>query len=234
MDLVIQSLTNMADKITIRDQYDSSGAPMGVGAIENILADDGDGNIVSRAKLTTDQAKLTALLALYTNFASTMSGATQLPDALTITQTFTDGWSLPPRVLDYSAEGGAIVANLAIGPTPTPAATRMNLGNRDLTPSEISRIPAIIGSPQDDVFTGRDAEKNDIAGGMGDDSIFGLAGVDMLQGDAGDDTIEGGAGADMLDGGAHMNGDLVSYATSSGAVTVDLAANTVTGGDATG
>ena len=234
-DLVIQSLTSAGDTITIADHYDSSGAPAGAGAIENILADDGDGDAMSRAKLTTDQAKLTALLALYTQHATAISSGMAVPNSLTTTRAFTDGWGLPPRVLDYSAEANAVMADLTFGPTPTPAATVINLG-RALRPAEIALISAIIGSSGDDLFTGRDAEANSITGGMGNDSIFGLAGADVLQGDDGDDTIEGGADGDTLDGGMHTDGDLLSYASSPSTVgvMVDLAASTVAGGHADG
>ena len=208
-DLVIQSLTSAGDTITIADHYDSSGAPAGAGAIENILADDGDGSARSRAKLTTDQVKLAALLALYTQHATAISSGMAVPDALTTTQTFTDGWGLPPRVLDYSAEVNAVIADLTFGPTPTPAATKANLGNRDLTAAEIARIAAIIGSSGNDMFTGRDAmpggtapEGNNINAEAGNDLIRGLGGDDTLLGGDGDDTIEGGADGDSLDGGA--------------------------------
>ena len=132
-DLVIQSLTNAADKITIADQY-------GGGAIENIMADDGDGDMTSRARLTTDATKLASLLTLYNDFAMANPGVMELPEEWTTRQAFTDGWRLPPRVLDYSAEMGAIVANLplnmmampmatppVVNPVLTPAATRADL-----------------------------------------------------------------------------------------------------------
>ncbi|PSC06028.1 hypothetical protein SLNSH_06550 [Alsobacter soli] len=55
---------------------------------------------------------------------------------------------------------------------------------------------------------------------------------DSLVGGAGNDTLEGGAGADTMDGGAGT--DTLDYAASSAAVTVDLSANTASGGDAQG
>ncbi|MEZ5792121.1 MAG: calcium-binding protein [Nitratireductor sp.] len=68
-----------------------------------------------------------------------------------------------------------------------------------------------------------------------DNRLSGLAGDDQISGNGGDDTIEGGAGADNLDGGSNGPfGDTLSYAGSSAGVTVFLASNTVSGGDADG
>ena len=75
----------------------------------------------------------------------------------------------------------------------------------------------------------------------GIENITGTAFIDTLTGDAGantilgldgNDTIRGGAGADNLDGGAST--DMVDYFTSGSGVTVNLADNTASGGDAAG
>src|SRR5262249_52883311 len=66
----------------------------------------------------------------------------------------------------------------------------------------------------------------------GNDTINGGIGDDTLNGGDGDDTLIGGAGADNMDGGAGV--DTASYAGSSGAVTVNLATGTGSGGDAAG
>ncbi|MDS9469707.1 calcium-binding protein [Paracoccus sp. MBLB3053] len=80
----------------------------------------------------------------------------------------------------------------------------------------------IIGSKIADRIGGRGANDT-ILGGTGNDTIFG---------DDGNDFIEGGMGADDLYGG---NGnDIVSYAGSASAVTVNLATGFAAGGDATG
>ncbi|MCB1454859.1 MAG: hypothetical protein KDJ51_00945, partial [Nitratireductor sp.] len=76
---------------------------------------------------------------------------------------------------------------------------------------------------------------DEIAGSRANDWLDGGADNDIISGNAGDDTIEGGAGADNLDGGANTAvGDTLSYAGSSAGVTVYLASNTVSGGDADG
>jgi Ca2+-binding RTX toxin-like protein len=58
------------------------------------------------------------------------------------------------------------------------------------------------------------------------------SGNDTITTGGGDDTIEGGPGADQVNGGAGF--DLASYEHSSAPVTVDLANNTASGGDAAG
>src|SRR5437762_989821 len=59
-----------------------------------------------------------------------------------------------------------------------------------------------------------------------------LGGADTITGGAGDDTIEGGAGGDTLTGGAGT--DTLVYSSSNAAVTVNLATNAASGGDAAG
>ena len=73
---------------------------------------------------------------------------------------------------------------------------------------------------------------NVINGGDGTQIIYGLEGNDALSGGAGNDILVGGAGSDSLDGGA--GNDTASYNGSASAVTVSLAANSATDGDAEG
>lgn len=68
--------------------------------------------------------------------------------------------------------------------------------------------------------------------GKGDDYLNGGDGTDLLYGEDGNDTLVGGAGADTIDGG--IGTDTASYEGSAAAVTVNLAAGTASGGDATG
>ncbi|MEI6642411.1 MAG: calcium-binding protein [Novosphingobium sp.] len=70
-----------------------------------------------------------------------------------------------------------------------------------------------------------------LTGNSGNNRIFGGAGDDSLAGGGGIDWLVGGLGADTLGGDGN---DGASYAGSAAAVTVDLAAQTATGGDATG
>lgn len=99
----------------------------------------------------------------------------------------------------------------------------------------INGVENIESGDSADDLTGNDL-KNVIDGGAGNDLINGGKGDDQLYGADGDDILIGGAGADLMDGGtgAEINGDWVSYATSAKAVTVNLHADTASGGDAEG
>lgn len=82
----------------------------------------------------------------------------------------------------------------------------------------------------DSVYGG---EGNDrLYGGENNDIILGAEGADSLYGGSGDDALSGGAGADSFDGGD--GDDVLSYFDNSVAVTVNLATNSASGGDATG
>ncbi|MGQ7793183.1 M10 family metallopeptidase C-terminal domain-containing protein [Faunimonas sp. B44] len=80
-------------------------------------------------------------------------------------------------------------------------------------------IENLTGSGFGDTLFGNGAA-NVIRGGAGNDTLGGRNGDDNLVGDAGNDILDGGNGNDILDGGAGT--DEASYATSIGAVTVDL------------
>ncbi|WP_428659150.1 calcium-binding protein [Reyranella sp.] len=97
------------------------------------------------------------------------------------------------------------------------------LGSRgDATGDSYTGIENVLGGSGGDLLKG-DALGNVLEGALGDDALYGLDG---------DDTLIGGAGADRLSGGAGR--DTVSYRGSTGAVTVDLGTQTVSGGDAAG
>ena len=64
------------------------------------------------------------------------------------------------------------------------------------------------------------------------ENVLGTAFADTLTGDGADNKFEGGAGPDTMEGGT--GSDTLSYASSALAVTVNLATNTVSGGDANG
>ena len=69
-------------------------------------------------------------------------------------------------------------------------------------------------------------------GGLGNDTLAGGAGDDVGRGGAGNDLFIGGPGADKLDGGSGI--DTVDYSASIVAISVNLATNANTGGDAQG
>jgi Ca2+-binding RTX toxin-like protein len=71
-----------------------------------------------------------------------------------------------------------------------------------------------------------------IRAGAGNDTIIGTYADETILGEDGNDFILGGSGADILNGGNGV--DTVSYAGSWDALTINLATNAVSGGDATG
>lgn len=63
------------------------------------------------------------------------------------------------------------------------------------------------------------------------ENMIGTVYGDLLFGDGADNVIDGGSGNDTLDGSAHgINGDTLSYATATAAVTASLATGTASGG----
>ena len=150
----------------------------------------------------------------------------------------------------YAGSSAAVTVSLAAGAT--------NTGG-DAEGDTLSNIENLTGSAHWDVLNGdagnnvlrgeagndqlRGADGADtLYGGTGNDRLWGDAGADTLYGDNGNDTLEGGDGNDTLNGGAgadilrgNAGRDTASYAGSSAAVTVSLAAGaTNTGGDAEG
>lgn len=71
-----------------------------------------------------------------------------------------------------------------------------------------------------------------MVGGLGNDTIVGGLGNDVGRGGAGNDLFIGGPGADKLDGGSGI--DTIDYSASVTAISVNLATNANTGGDAQG
>lgn len=92
-------------------------------------------------------------------------------------------------------------------------------------------IEAFVLSGFDDVLIGTNAAQR-ANGGAGNDLLQGFGGADRLGGDAGNDTLDGGAGADTLIGGGGF--DTASYASSSAAISLDLAQLALATGDAAG
>ena len=107
-------------------------------------------------------------------------------------------------------------------------------------------LDVIHGTAGDDVIVGLGG--NDVIDGGGGNDVLcgdedppfggGAPGNDSLSGDAGDDVLIGGPLSALAPGTEVLNGgpgsDTVSYATSPDAVTVDLAASVLAGGDAEG
>jgi serralysin len=123
--------------------------------------------------------------------------------------------------LSYAGSTAGVSVNLATN----------TASGGDATGDTIANFENVTGSSFNDSLTGS-SSNNTIDGGSGNDSLNGGAGNDTLLGSSGNDTINGGAGADSLNGGADT--DTLSYAGSTAGVSVNLATNTVSGGDATG
>ncbi|MGV6800768.1 MAG: calcium-binding protein [bacterium] len=86
----------------------------------------------------------------------------------------------------------------------------------------LSNIERLYGSTHNDSLTGS-SSANYLRGNIGDD---------MLDGGQANDILEGGAGADMLEGGTGK--DWAYYINAGAGVSVDLAAGTASGDEATG
>ncbi len=84
----------------------------------------------------------------------------------------------------------------------------------------------LAGDGGDDRGYGGDGN-DQVAGAAGNDELYGGAGNDVVDGGSESDTIEGGAGNDTLTGGAGF--DYLSFAATTGNVTVNLNATTVSG-----
>jgi Ca2+-binding RTX toxin-like protein len=101
----------------------------------------------------------------------------------------------------------------------------------DATGDTFAHFERVTGSEFDDVLIASTAG-NLLSGEFGDDVLLGSTGADSLFGGFGDDFLTGGAGGDKLDGGD--GSDTATYADSPAALTINLSAHTVSGGDATG
>jgi Ca2+-binding RTX toxin-like protein len=130
----------------------------------------------------------------------------------------------------YTTSTAAVVISLAAG----------TASGGDATGDTLVNIEKIFATSYDDSLTG-DQFNNSLYGNSGNDTLNGGAGDDYLNGDTGNDIINGGDGNDTIIGSTGMdqmtggNGiDTLNYAGSPGAITVNLATNTVSGGDATG
>ena len=119
----------------------------------------------------------------------------------------------------------ALVGQLGTTARPQPAGSLPDIGS-----IEINQPLSTTASPNNDVLTGT-AGIDTLSGQAGNDYLKGLGGGDRLNGGAGSDLLDGGAGNDELDGDAGI--DLVTYASGTAAVVVDLGLGTATRGGET-
>ena len=112
----------------------------------------------------------------------------------------------------YSNSTAGLVANLATG----------TISGGEADGDTLNSIENLRGTRFNDNLTGNAA----------DNTFIGAQGDDVMVCGAGNDSMVGGPGADVLDGGE--GDDAISYDGSPAGVNVDLAAETVSGGDANG
>ncbi len=112
--------------------------------------------------------------------------------------------------VDYSAAPSAIAVDLNLS-----GYQGTGGGGSD----SLSNVQGVYATDFNDNIVG-DANRNDIHGGDGGDTLMGGAGDDNLYGGNGDDVLIGGPGDDILDGGPGH--DYTSYSDAPSAVAVDL------------
>ncbi|GJE27980.1 DUF642 domain-containing protein [Methylobacterium organophilum] len=164
-------------------------------------------------------------LSLYINgdLASNTDSAVILPTGGTFTSNYLGRDSNAANLLDGQVDDFAVFNTALTQSEIKQLATQASgLESAGLVTDTLAQIENLTGTDYADTLTG-DGGANVLDGGAGDDTLIG---------GAGDDTLVGGAGADILDGGAGT--DTTSYVTSAAAVTVNLANQTASGGDAQG
>ena len=78
-------------------------------------------------------------------------------------------------------------------------ATHVNRTVRVARPGLSGNFENALGGAGDDFILGNDLHGNDLRGGGGNDTTYGLAGDDTLVGGTGNDYLYGNAGADTFD-----------------------------------
>ena len=132
-----------------------------------------------------------------------------------------DGGGGTNDTADYSRSISGVQVSLSVGAVQT---------GGDADGDTLLNIENLIGSASDDTLTGNSA-RNTIDGSEGNDTLSGGGQIDTINGGDGDDIISGGQGIDVLDGGNDdLDGDTVSYTVATGGVTVNLLADTMSGG----
>ena len=117
---------------------------------------------------------------------------------------------------DYTRADAGVTVSLAAG-----AQNTVGAGIDTLT-----SIENLTGSKYADTLTGNGGA-NTLLGNKGNDTLNGGSSNDTLLGGDGNDSLNGGSGNDVLNGGGGK--DTVTYASSTGAVTVNLGLGTATG-----
>ena len=190
--------------------------------------------------MTTIAIKTTGnsdVIALTENILDTAISLTHTATTVTITAANGDKIVLTGTALTFDAAGhvtGGSVTSMGLASGGSSYALANGFTADAVTAANIlatgtaAQFFALFGSVN---FIGN-IGNDQVYGGVLGDSLDGRAGNDSLFGFGGDDTLVGGAGADVLNGGSGI--DTADYHGSSGAVNVNLAANTASGGNAAG
>lgn len=192
---------NLDGSVSVVDQR--SASPDGTDTltdIERLGLGDGERDLVLGTSGADSIAAAAANAIVLAGAGDDVVSATTAPDLI-------DGGD-GTDMIDYSQAGSAMTINLAAGQA-------SSAGSADV--QQIRNLENATGTGFDDVLTGTSGA-NTLIGGNGNDVLNGGDGDDILRGGAGNDTINGGAGYDLLD---------LSDAT--GAVSINMAAGTLTG-----
>ena len=124
-----------------------------------------------------------------------------------------------------AGEDTVTYANSAAGVRVTINAASGNEGG-EAEGDRLSAVENLVGSDHNDRLFG-DGLDNKLTGGAGDDRIDAKLGNDTVEGGAGADTMDGDDGAAASNAGfalgeVQVNADTLSYASSTGSVTIDL------------
>jgi Ca2+-binding RTX toxin-like protein len=118
-------------------------------------------------------------------------------------------------VASFAASPRKVVVDLSMAASARNPGTATGWGKDTLIGFE-----SVVGSRFSDTITGDPRRPMTLDGGEGNDIMTGGRGPDLFDGGAGDDTISGGEGGRL---------DAVTFESSPGPVTVDLASGTATG-----
>ena len=211
-DIDVYDFSGVATGITVEYTGDEAGTVSGVGTGTDTFAEV-ERIVFTDAGDAVDASADTAGVSLSTLGGDDFVEAGQAADSM-------DGGP-GTDTLSYLDSAGAVTLDLAAG-----TGAGGNAQGDAFVNFEIYQL-----SDNADSVTGSAASET-VEGEGGDDVIDAAGGDDSVLAGDGNDTVAGGAGGDSMNGGNGI--DTLDYSDSAVGVTVNLAAQTATGGDATG
>jgi Ca2+-binding RTX toxin-like protein len=151
------------------------------------------------------------------------------PDALAATSSGNDGYFLGMRFATALNQVSGTVADETLTGSTASDYVQGREGADVINARDGNDI--VDGGDGNDIVRGGTGN-DDLFGDAGNDRLLGGVGHDRLEGGIGDDLLSGGSGEDRLDGGS--GSDTLHYGASLAGVSIDIGANSATGGDATG